>query len=79
MTTRTRALVRLAVLLPFAAGLLGFQSHDQRMRELARICADPENRRADPGNIYYDECQAIHPSSPRKLAKRYFHRAPEGY
>jgi hypothetical protein len=58
--------------------LCGCQSTQHSSAELAQICADPNNRLPTPGNLYYDECQAIHPSSAHGLARRYFREAPEG-
>ena len=58
--------------------LCGCQSTQHSSAELAQICAVPENRLPTPGNLYYDECQAIHPSSAHGLARRYFREAPEG-
>ena len=58
--------------------LCGCQSTQHSSAELAQICADPNNRLPTPGNLYYDECQAIHPSSAHSLARRYFREAPEG-
>jgi hypothetical protein len=62
------------------AMLLGScQSTSQHSRaELARICTDPASRAPTPGNLYYDECQALHPSSPRQLEKVYQQEAPTG-
>jgi hypothetical protein len=57
----------------------GCQSTQHSSAELAQICADPNNRLPTPGNLYYDECQAIHPSSAHGLARRYFREAPVGY
>jgi len=59
--------------------LWGCQSTQHSSAELAQICADPNNRLPTPGNLYYDECQAIHPSSAHGLARRYFREAPVGY
>jgi hypothetical protein len=71
--------MRATVWSPFIAmGLVGCQStsrHNQA--ELARICADPANRAPTPGNLYYDECQALHPSTARQLQKVYHQNAPE--
>jgi hypothetical protein len=63
----------------FLAAMLGAcQSSSQRSRaDLAAICADPANRAPTPGNLYYDECQALYPSSPRQLQKVYQQGAPE--
>jgi hypothetical protein len=58
--------------------LSGCQSTSQHGRaELASICADPANSAPTPGNVYYDECQALHPSSPGQLRKVYQQNAPE--
>jgi hypothetical protein len=58
--------------------LTGCQSTSGHERaELARICADPASRAPTPGNLYYDECQALHPSTPAKLRKVYQENAPE--
>ena len=59
--------------------LCGCQSTQHSSAELAQICAVPANRLPTPGNLYYDECQAIHPSSPNSLSRRYFREAPVGY
>ena len=56
--------------------LCGCQSTQHSSAELAQICADPNNRLPTPGNLYYDECQAIHPSSSKQLEKTYFQEAP---
>jgi hypothetical protein len=57
----------------------GCQSTSQHSRaELTRICADPANRAPTPGNLYYDECQALYPSSPKQLEKVYQQQAPTG-
>jgi hypothetical protein len=59
--------------------LAGCQSTSQHDRaELTRICADPANRAPTPGNVYYDECQALYPSTPGQLRKVYRQNAPEG-
>jgi hypothetical protein len=55
----------------------GCQSSQHSRDELARICADPANRTPTPGNLYYDECQTLYPSSPGKLRSVYFQNAPE--
>ena len=68
------ASLALAVLL-----LCGCQSTQHSSAELAQICADPNNRLPTPGNLYYDECQAIHPSSAHGLERRWFREAPVGY
>ena len=54
--------------------LCGCQSTQHSSAELAQICADPNKE-----IWYYDECQAIHPSSAHSLARRYFREAPVGY
>jgi hypothetical protein len=46
--------------------------------ELARICANPANRTPTAGNLYYDECQALYPSSQKQLEKVYRQNAPAG-
>jgi hypothetical protein len=43
-----------------------------RGQELARICADPQNRA--PGSFYFSECQAIHPLTAKQLQKDYVYR-----
>jgi hypothetical protein len=70
--------MRLALLLIVTAAVLGAcQSSSTRRADLARICADPANRAPTPGNLYYDECQSLHPSSPAQLEKVYQQTAPE--
>ena len=59
--------------------LCGCQSTQHSSAELAQICAVPANRLPTPGNLYYDECQAIHPSSSQGLERRWFREAPVGY
>ncbi len=59
--------------------LCGCQSTQHNRAELAQICANPSNRLPTPGNLYYDECQAIDPSSSQQLGKTYFREAPVGY
>ena len=59
------------------AGCQSTAHHDQA--ELARICADPANRAPTPGNLYYDECQALYPTTPGQLRKVYRQNAPAGY
>lgn len=44
--------------------------------ELALICADPANRTPTPGNLYYDECRALYPSTPGQLRNVYRQNAP---
>jgi len=57
------------------AGCQSKSGHDRA--ELARICADPASRAPTPDNLYYDECQALHPSTPAQLRKVYQENAPE--
>jgi hypothetical protein len=63
----------LTALLPY-----GCQSTHHTGAELARICADPASRAPTPGNLYYDECQAIHPSTSAQLRNNYLLNAPTG-
>jgi hypothetical protein len=79
MYERSRVQIRLTTLALAALMLCGCQSTQHSRAELAQICADPANRLPTSGNIYYDECQAIHPSSPSQLSKTYFQNAPEAY
>lgn len=58
--------------------LYGCQSAHHSGAELARICADPASRAPTPGNLYYDECQAIHPSTSAQLRNSYLLNAPTG-
>ncbi|MBV9115142.1 MAG: hypothetical protein JOY67_20210 [Hyphomicrobiales bacterium] len=60
----------------FALTLAGCQSTSHDRAELVRICADPASRLPTPGNLYYDECQALYPSSPAQLRKYYQQNAP---
>jgi len=60
----------------FAMMLAGCQSTGHDRAELVRICADPASRLPTPGNLYYDECQALYPSSPAQLRKYYQQNAP---
>jgi hypothetical protein len=76
MADRSVALTSLALAVLL---LCGCQSTQHSRAELAQICADPANRLPTPENLYYDECQAIHPSSSRQLGKTYFREAPVGY
>lgn len=52
------------------------QSSQSRQAELASICANPVNRQ--PGQFYYNECQAIAPSSSAQLRRNYRLGAPTG-
>lgn len=52
------------------------QSSQSRQAELASICANPINRQ--PGQFYFDECQAIAPSTSAQLQKDYRLGAPVG-
>jgi hypothetical protein len=62
----------------FSSALCGCQSTSPRSQaELATICANPVNRANTPGNIYYPECQALYPSTPSQLRRRYQINAPE--
>ncbi|SDR46392.1 hypothetical protein SAMN05444161_4197 [Rhizobiales bacterium GAS191] len=70
---------KLAALALAALILCGCQSTQHNQAELAQICANPANRQPTPGNLYYDECQAIHPSSQAQLSKTHFQDAPAGY
>ena len=56
--------------------LSGCQTSQSRQQELAAICANPVNRQ--PQNFYFDECQALYPSSDRALQKDYRLGAPAG-
>jgi len=58
--------------------LTGCQSTQHSQAELARICADPANRAPTPGNLYFDECQALHPYSQQQLQRLYRQNAPAG-
>lgn len=58
--------------------LTGCQSSQHSQAELAQICADPANRAPTPGNLYFDECQALHPYSQKQLNKVYQQNAPAG-
>jgi hypothetical protein len=57
--------------------LTSCQSTGHNRAELVRICADPASRAPTPGNLYYDECQALYPSTPAQLRKVYQENAPE--
>ena len=69
--------MRLVLLLIATATVLGACQSSTRQADLARICADPANRAPTPGNLYYDECQSLHPSSPAQLEKVYQQTAPQ--
>jgi hypothetical protein len=69
--------MRLVLLLIATAAVLGACQSSTRQADLARICADPANRAPTPGNLYYDECQSLHPSSPAQLEKVYQQTAPQ--
>lgn len=56
--------------------LSGCQTSQSRKEELAAICANPVNRQ--PQNFYFDECQALYPSSDQALQKDYRLGAPAG-
>ncbi|KUL94962.1 hypothetical protein DK26_12835 [Bosea sp. WAO] len=56
--------------------LSGCQTSQSRQAELAAICANPVNRQ--PQNFYFDECQALYPSSDQALQKDYQLGAPAG-
>jgi hypothetical protein len=58
--------------------LAGCQSTQHSQAELAQICANPANRAPTPGNLYFDECQALYPSSTKQLQKYYRQNAPAG-
>jgi hypothetical protein len=60
-----------------ALALCGCQSSQHSQAQLAQICADPANRANVQGNLYYDECQALHPSTPSQLSKSYLQGAPQ--
>lgn len=62
------AFIGVAMLLPAC------QTSQSRQQQLATICADPVNRQ--PGSFYFDECQAIMPSSDAQLQKNYQLGAP---
>ncbi|MDU0341791.1 MULTISPECIES: hypothetical protein [Bosea] len=64
--------------LVFLTGIVlsGCQTSQSRQEELAAICANPVNRQ--PQNFYFDECQALYPSSDRALQKDYRLGAPAG-
>lgn len=54
--------------------LTACQTSQSRQAELASICANPVNRQ--PGQFYFNECQAIAPSSSAQLQKDYRLGAP---
>lgn len=64
--------------LVFLTGIVlsGCQTSQSRQEELAAICANPVNRQ--PQNFYFDECQALYPSSDQALQKDYRLGAPAG-
>jgi len=66
--------MRTLLLLLLTAAMLGACQSSSKQEDLTRICADPANRAPVPGNVYYDECQALYPSSPRQLEKVYQQR-----
>jgi hypothetical protein len=68
--------IGLSALTLAAVSLCGCQSAQQRRAELVRICSDPANRRPAQGNLYYDECLAIHPLSSTQLRNDYLLNAP---
>jgi hypothetical protein len=72
------AQINVAFLALTALLLCGCQSTQHSRAELAQICADPANRLPTPGNLYYDECQAIGSSSAQQREKSYFQAAPVG-
>lgn len=57
--------------------LAACQSSGHDRAELVRICADPAARAPTPGNLYYDECQALYPSSSTQLRRVYQQNAPQ--
>ena len=75
MTERTKVEIGLIALALAVLALGGCQSSSHSRAELAQICVDPANRANVPGNVYYDECQALYPSTPGQLAKAYRQRA----
>lgn len=60
---------RLAILLLVPVALCGCQSSQKSKEELAAICANPANRQ--PGQQYFEECQALYPASTKQLQKWY--------
>ena len=59
-------------LVPLA--LCGCQSTQRSKEELRAICANPANRQ--PGQQYFEECQALYPASTKQLQKWYQQGAP---
>ena len=57
--------------------LAACQSSGHDRAELVRICADPAARAPTPGNLYYDACQALYPSSSNQLRRVYQQNAPQ--
>lgn len=66
----------LVLTIALAVLLSACQTSQSRQEQLATICADPVNR--EPGSFYWNECQAIDPSSEAQLQRDYRVGAP-GY
>jgi hypothetical protein len=60
---------RLWLLIVAAVGLCGCQSSQKSRAELQSICADPANRQ--PGQYYFEQCQALYPASTKQLQQWY--------
>ena len=59
---------RLAFLFALGCALSACQTGSDRLAELSRICANPENRAI--GTFYYGECQTLYPLSPRQFQQQ---------
>jgi hypothetical protein len=60
---------QLAVILPIPIALCGCQSSQKSKEELRAICANPANRQ--PGQYYFEQCQALYPASTKQLQQWY--------
>jgi len=60
---------RLGLLMVIAIGLCACQSSQKSKAELQAICADPANRQ--PGQYYFEQCQALYPASTQQLQQWY--------
>jgi hypothetical protein len=60
---------RLVMLLLVSLVVCGCQSSQKSKEELAAICANPAIRQ--PGQQYFEECQALYPASTKQLQKWY--------
>jgi|HubBroStandDraft_6_1064221.scaffolds.fasta_scaffold1417782_1 hypothetical protein len=78
MRNRVGIVARLGFTILPALLLCGCQSTGHSRAELNQICADPASRAPTPGNLYYDECQAINPSTSGQLRNNYLLNAPTG-